>query len=537
MLGHYLTLRDIILAADLQQLSMQTSALARLGHHVLRRLDKLWWRGLTRVAYRMAVLNLLCLIWLGEFCSASTAEAGLPYHKQPYRQVSIELQGRGVVALGDFSHQNAYPFYTVTQVLSNWLTQASSNGGQLTLALEIDAQMAEVLCKYLDSGDLEPVLEFWLPFNSLDLLEFYGHLRDFRLRIRDLNEGLSASRQVSFRVLGLEPPSPLSATTLSEITLPTMWQAGEVANERDRQIAQNLINHLQANPHDRVLVFYGNGHLPTRKQPTGWAQSLLGSTDEWMTMGSLLKQHLGTNFLSIAQLWLPPEAYHATSPHRALTAQDILIMSSDIPWKHSHRDLTDYDAVIFHGGRGMDEPHLMKYICSRRVLDRAIVRLAFLEQLPQNAFTARHPVFGTTRAALQLTTGQSFERAVQWKAWALTKYYDGFVRMDSEDFATAIQRLCAEPVGKQRNGVLASLGLPPALSTLQRDLTPDQWREVWPKVFPTIRFLQCLGICWVGYPDEKERARRYLVEFSGREFQSPADYLKWYRKNRLFLHY
>jgi len=485
----------------------------------------------------MALLSFLGLIWLSEFCSVSSAAADLPCHKEPFRQVAVELQNRGVVALGDFSHQNAYPFYTVTQVLSNWLVQASSNGGQLTLALEIDVQMAEVLRQYLDSGDLEPVLEFWLPFNSLDLLEFYGHLRDFRLRIRDLNEGLPASRQVSFRVLGLEPPSPLSATNLLEIALPNIWQAGEVANERDRRIAQNLIAHLQANPQDRVMVFYGDGHLPTRKQSTGWVQSLFGSTDEWMTMGFLLKQHLGTNFLSIAQLWFPPEAYRATSPHRALTAQDILIKSSDIPWKHPHRELTEFDAVIFHGGRGMDEPHLMKYICSRRILDRAIARLAFLEQLPQNAFTARHPVFASTRAGLQLTTGQSFEKAAQWKAWAATNQYNGFMRMDSEDFAATIQRLCAESVGKQRNGVLASLGLPPALSTLQRDLTPDQWREVWPKVFPTIRFLQCLGIYWVGYPDEKGSARSYLVEFSGREFQSPADYLKWYRKHRLLLHY
>jgi hypothetical protein len=85
--------------------------------------------------------------------------------------------------------------------------------------------------------------------------------------------------------------------------------------------------------------------------------------------------------------------------------------------------------------------------------------------------------------------------------------------------------------------MLASLGLPPALATLQRNLTEQQWHKLWPEVFPAVRFLQCVGVNWAGYPEEKAKAREYLVQSSGKELASPGLYLHWYRTNRLELTY
>lgn len=479
----------------------------------------------------------LCLACVNGTAAALMTPAPFPHHQNAYRHIASELQNRRVVALGDFAHQNAYPFYTVTQVLSNWLGLVYSNGGQLVLALEADAQMANVLNQYLKTGDLDPVLEFWLPFSSLDQLEFYGHLRDFTLRLQQVNQGLPSSRQIGFKVVGLEPPSPLSVTNVTAANLPSILEAGQVANERDLRITENLMTHLRENPRDKALVFYGVGHLPIREQPWSWARQFFGSTDAWRTMGMLLKEQLGSNFLSVAQLSFPPEVYHAGNPYRTLTTHDIFVWSTDIPWKHPHISLTDFDAVVFFSTRGMDEPHLLKYICCRRILDRAIARLAFLEQLPKNAFTAKHSVFSTTLAGLKLTTGQSFEKGSQWKGWAATNAYDGFLRMDSSEFADAIRKTCGQAASKQRNGMLSSLGMPQTLATRQCEMSSEQWRDVWPKLHPTVRFLQCVGIYWVGYREEKEKAREFLVQFSGQEFQSPAQCLRWYRKNSLRLTY
>jgi len=50
-----------------------------------------------------------------------------------------------------------------------------------------------------------------------------------------------------------------------------------------------------------------------------------------------------------------------------------------------------------------------------------------------------------------------------------------------------------------------------------------------------VKFLQYIGIYWVGHPDESEEAHAHLVQWTGQELTSPALYLKWYRKTYLGL--
>lgn len=487
--------------------------------------------------WRMAGLRAVMagsIATLATIVSAQTASTNLPYYKDPFRHIAEELENTRVVAIADFAHQNAYPFHTVTAVLSNWLSLVSPNGGQLVLALEMDERMAEVLRRYLKTGDLEPVLEFWLPFNSLDTLEFYDHLREFTLRVEQVNQDLPEGRRMGFQVLGLEPWSLLSTTNVTAKDLPDVWQAGEVANERDRHAANTLLTYLKEHPKDRMLVFYGDAHLRIRPSSRSWAARIFGATEARQPLGLLLKSQLGTNFLSVAQVRFPPSVRGRGSLYHALTAQDILIKASDVPWKHPRIEPLDYDAVVFFSATRIDEAHLLKYICSRRILDRAVSRLSFLEQLSQNAFAARHPAISGTMEGLRLITGKSFQKSSEWQAWMATNAYDGFARMDSEEFSEAIRQECGR---SQKGLLLASLGLPPTIAFRNEAISPEQWREVWPKVQPTVRFLQCLGIFWVGYPDEKAKAREYLAEFSGKEFESPALYLQWLRKNRLGLNY
>jgi hypothetical protein len=69
-------------------------------------------------------------------------------------------------------------------------------------------------------------------------------------------------------------------------------------------------------------------------------------------------------------------------------------------------------------------------------------------------------------------------------------------------------------------------------------IASDEWLNgPWKTLSPRIRFLQCLGIYWMGYPAEKEKAKEYLIQFSGQKADSPATYLKWYRKACLGLPY
>jgi hypothetical protein len=76
----------------------------------------------------------------------------------------------------------------------------------------------------------------------------------------------------------------------------------------------------------------------------------------------------------------------------------------------------------------MNEPHLLKYICNRRILDRAIVRLALLKNLPHHALTARPAVFA--RSGHLYWVGYLEEKDRARKQW---------VKFSGQEFQSPVQ--------------------------------------------------------------------------------------------------
>ncbi len=490
---------------------------------------------------KRAILSAMLLglgsAFLGDSAYAQAFRSPFSCEPDAFRQVARKLQDTRVVALADFAHQNAYPYHTLMQVLTHWLDFAAPTGGQLVLAMEMDAEATEILREYLRTGDIGPVLEYWLPFSSLDQLAFYDDLREFALRVQRINEGFGEERRIGFHVLGLETFSMWASGNVGEADLPEPSQAAQIANERDRRVAGALLAYLKEHPREKALVFYGMDHLCIRETRQSWAGRLFGSQQSWLPMGYLVKQELKDDFLSVAQSPLPPAATDPAGPYHDLLGRDLFVKASDVPWKSLRINPADYDAVVFPGSPRIDEAHESKFICSRRILEHAVAKLARIEALPQNAFTARYSLPSNTLAGLQFITGQSFDSAAQWKQWAAESPYDGFARMDSSGFAEAVRRECGQPMNRRRSAMLASLGLPAVYYGRQQQISPEQWVDIWAKVSGRIRFLQCVGIYWVGYPTEREKARKYLVQVSGQELDSAALYLKWYRKACLGLTY
>ncbi|HNS20772.1 MAG TPA: hypothetical protein PKH24_09750 [Sedimentisphaerales bacterium] len=485
-------------------------------------------------------LDLLAMMWLlslvcGGVIAQSTREeiADAP---EAFRHVASELWNRKIVALADFAHENACPFYSLTQVLSNWLDLAADKSVSLVLVLEETSQTAEILQDYVRTGHAEPILSHLLPYTSLERLEFYQELRDFHLRVERVNEGPSENRRIRFSIRGFEPFSAFGSADGTELPYSSAAQAGDVANERDRRVAAGLTAHLKDHPSDQVLVFYGMDHLRTRPTRQSWAQRMFGSSQQWEPLGYLLRTQLGEQFLNVAQAPFPPAARDPRNPHHALMSRNVILRSADIPWEARGIDPGNFDAVVFLNTPTIDEVHLLRHICSRRVVDCAVERLAAGESQKPNVFTGT--LARRTRDSLQLLTGQEFETAAQWRQWLSENPYDGLARVDSDAFAEVVRRECCRPMDRGRSAWLASLGLPPTIYGRQQQITPQEWRSTtWKGLFPRVRFLQCIGICWVGYPAEKEKAREYLVQFSGKTFEDPGMYLKWYRRECLKLAY
>lgn len=480
--------------------------------------------------YTLVVAGLACTGGVGR----SDAAQEHKFATEPFQHVAHRLQDEKVVALADFAHVNAYPFQTVIRVLNHWLDDPNRAGHCLTLGLEADTATAEMAQEYMTRGDLEPVLEHLLPFSSLEQLEFYHDLRLFHLKLEESNSKLQPGQRVRFQIAGFEPASLFSISTDPEYQDVSTMQAA--LKDRDKTIAENVLKYLNGHPSDQLLLFYGMDHLKKRPSRTSYLDRLFGGGQEFQYMAHHLASKLGDDFLSVAQISYPRELRSPGHPDRSLTEKDLFFQSTDIPWKLTRINPADFDSVIFLHPAQIDEPHYLRFICSRRVIEQAIGKIALLEEsLP---LPLAQTYYQRAQESLQFITGQSFEDPNEWRQWLQTHSYDGLQHLESTGFAEQVFSIYNTPASQSRVVQLMSLGLPAAYANTARRLSKDQWfDQVWPKLLPAVKFVNCIGIYWLGHPDEQKRAKRILVEFTNRDFDDPALYLKWYRQQYLHLDY
>jgi hypothetical protein len=132
---------------------------------------------------------------------------------------------------------------------------------------------------------------------------------------------------------------------------------------------------------------------------------------------------------------------------------------------------------------------------------------------------------------IQLITGIKFENSMQLKAWlAKNPEIDGIARFDSNEFADFIYNIYANkiPLTDNRRTIML-LNFPERDSTFYPS-DPLIWHTNWKNFNSKAKFINCIGIYWAGYPEEKTRAKQYLKEFSGVDFVEPEKYLQWYRE-------
>ncbi len=57
------------------------------------------------------------------------------------------------------------------------------------------------------------------------------------------------------------------------------------------------------------------------------------------------------------------------------------------------------------------------------------------------------------------------------------------------------------------------------------------------QMFPQVIDLNSIGIFWIGDSLEQSKAKAHLIESSGKNFDDPGLYLKWWRKKYLDVDY
>jgi hypothetical protein len=114
--------------------------------------------------------------------------------------------------------------------------------------------------------------------------------------------------------------------------------------------------------------------------------------------------------------------------------------------------------------------------------------------------------------------------------WKNTATMSGLQSANSSRFRKRLQQYYCDNIHSPETlRHLIELGFPADFQSAKR-FADEDWSSVLDRAMPRFLYLNAIGVYWIGFPDEKEVAKRYLVEFSGQNYPEPESYLKWWRK-------
>jgi hypothetical protein len=451
------------------------------------------------------------------------------YISDPEAQIVRELSRRRIVMLGDFAHECPLPFYTLTSTLSTWLTmleKGESNQHHLTLFLEDDNQVANLLRHYVKTGDINPMLDFILPSATLERLEFYSDLRRIATRIDSMNRVLPPSKQIIFDIQGPEAMNVFDARALNSSDSATTLY---FVRDRDSLAAMNIITYLHEHPDHKGLIFYGSGHLIKNIVTKPFTEALTPEESKGVFLANYLKREYGDN-----QVFTITQVVEGRSPinYFEFGGTDIMILANDVPWKDSPPNdnnfiPANFDAFIIRT-EFVVPGHPWTYVFSKRILTSSIKRMEFLDPYLPGVFALRF--YREAVRALLFLSDTNCLATQDWRRWCNAHPFIDVERLRSDEFrkwlADQYYRTHETTVHFQD---FENLGFDLRTGN-PRTMSRGEWDKMFENMWPQVVFLNSIGTYWIGDSTEQARAKDYLVKSSGQNYDDPGMYLKWWRK-------
>jgi hypothetical protein len=450
------------------------------------------------------------------------------YYTDPDRRVAEMIFDKRIVMIGEGPHSHPVGFDGTMTILYEWLKQVvddASKPQNLTLILETDSAYAVGIQKYFDTGIIDSILNPGMPIENY---EFFANLRHFHNKIDSINKANSSP--IKFTVRGFEE---VGVNFNADFMLKTQKESELwFVNERDVNTSKGIIDYVHKHPEEQIVIFYGGSHLQE-----GLVNKNLGFPDlsDEECMGYYLIYYLRKEFgkenvVSVSQPIIPPIYLVGTAIEKA-TDRSIFI---------SHKNLQinmfrpkDYEYFILRPYK-ISIPFSAGCSFSRVMIEKSISTLKQCEPVLSGYKTKG--LFGSTMFYTWLLTGIRFKDTEGLEKWYNKNGYAGFERLNSRDFKEQIfNSLFGDSENNLRHidnftYMLSELGFSDQIQDTSYGTDSSVWKEhTWPQEIGKVVFLNSIGIYWFGYPDEKIKAKEYLVKFSGEDFAEPEKYLQWYR--------
>ncbi len=440
------------------------------------------------------------------------------YYTNPAYYVAKEILNKKIVLLGDNGHHQPGPMKRVYDVIDNWLSicNESSSPHNLTLVLECDSWAADGLNNFISTGDIRLLIDRVSPDFFLEDLEFFVQLKKFTGKIDTIN--LSRDNKISFTIKGFEDVGYHyeKVRTLNQ-RQHELW----FINERDSTTAYGIINYMQSNPEEKILLFYGTAHLQD-----GYVNKNLGfqdlSPDE--SMGYFLPHYLKNRFGDSEVISFVTTVYFDGMIKNKFIAptKDADIIIKPLNMGDSNTIFTKSDYVYITHFNYI--PNISScYICSRYMLEKTINKINEAKKY-MPGYVPNGQYYRNLFNIFYLT-GKRFENDSILNIWPELHGFQPIEWLYSQGYDTIINY--QGDLISRRNNLYMMLGVD--INTGKLNYRLMEWIKKNTDILEQIRFTNSIGIYWVGYPDEKVKAKEYLVKFSGEDFTEPEKYLQWYR--------
>ncbi len=475
-----------------------------------------------------AIIILFVIVFLGSSIYCSKTERD--YHTNPNSYIVDQLVNKKVIMHGDFAHGYPLPYKSLIFLLDKWIDKVSkgeSKSYNITLILEADTQEVAKLNDFIDTGNWEPFIDYWLPYNTMEWLEFCAELRSLKSQIDSLNTTKHLNPKISFSIFGGESYNVFDNPQSLQISK----EEGSkyFVHIRDSLTAKNIIEYLKKNKERKAIIFYGNLHLIKNYVSKNIAGALPDSESYGYYLTHYLKEEFGEDSVLAINQWIVNEKMIENSPFAASKNSNIFVYSKDIPWSNLHPE--NYDGYILR----YEQPspaHNLSYIFSKNIINADLKRMQFIKKYLPGYLAKGY--YDKAEESLKLLTGENYDEMSQWLTWIKENNYDGFLRLDSKEFEDDIYKAYYEnPSDRKIKLMLLELGFGPGIMSSQL-IPKDEWEKTWREVLPHIKYLNAVGLLWIGTAEEKQKAKGYLSSAvsgvkDGEKFES-EDYLKLFRK-------
>jgi hypothetical protein len=414
--------------------------------------------------------------------------------------------------LADFQHHSMLPNLSLIETIYKWI-QSSGKNESLTIILEQSENNISALNKFIEKDSIEEMLNNYLEEYTIEDLYLASNLKK-----------IIKAHKTQIKIKGFENHFTGEILYTRTEREKELW----FVNERDNELAGRIKNYINKNPEEQILIFYGGAHLVDKyisKQP---ATSNLSEDESYgYFLAHYLKEFYGDEkVITYNQICLTPEFFD-DKEIKDYASETFIINSDHLSLKQAGSNYYNWTIVR---NQTLKLPTPIRYLFCKSNLKRFYD--VWTQNEKWNNIYKKNIISWSILEAIRLMTGRHFQFIGDYKNW-IEKNATGLEHISTQEFSEDIfNQLNNNPKSYEIRKMIFALGGGPLFMNTEYIPSKEEWdKELWPLLVNHFKFLNAVGILWIGSVDEKKLAKEFMLNLTQQDYSEPEKYLEfWYSR-------